>query len=138
VLSRIELELCYHGGNDNGQLPVTFEDFVEYFLRGPFMHSGEERLRQFIHHEALRRAGLPWPPPHDDGVRWWAGDEKQQARNRGIYHGLRRLSLHVINDLIGKALDEAADADAVKAARRFTFAHRERIGLLHSAVRLCN
>ena len=30
VMSRIELELCYHGGNDNGQLPVTFENFVEY------------------------------------------------------------------------------------------------------------
>jgi hypothetical protein len=35
--------------------------------------------------------------------------------------------LHVINNLIGKVLHEAADADAVKAARRFTFRHRERI-----------
>jgi hypothetical protein len=33
----------------------------------------------------------------------------------------------VINELIGKALQEAADADAVRAARRFTFAHRESI-----------
>src|SRR5207248_1306703 len=48
-------------------------------------------------------------------------------RNRGVYHGLQCLSLHVINDLIGKALQEAADADAVKAARRFTFTHRESI-----------
>ena len=69
----------------------------------------------------MKRAGLPWPPPDN-----WTTDTKQQARNRGIYHGLRRLSLHVINDLIGKAI-EVADADAVKAARRFTFAHRERI-----------
>jgi hypothetical protein len=30
AISRIELELCYRGGNDNGQLPVTFDDFVEY------------------------------------------------------------------------------------------------------------
>jgi hypothetical protein len=106
---------------------AVLQKVVGGFRRGPFMHSGEEQLRQFIHHEALKRAGLPWPPPHDDGVRWWARDEKQQARNRGIYHGLRCLSLHVINDLISKALDEAADADAVKAARRFTFGHRERI-----------
>jgi hypothetical protein len=68
---------------------AVLQKIVGGFRRGPFMHSGEERLRQFIHHEALRRAGLPWPPPQDDGVRWWAGDEKQQARNRGIYHGLR-------------------------------------------------
>ena len=59
--------------------------------------------------------------------RWWSADKKQQARNRGIYHGLRRLSLHVVNHLIGAALEEAADADAVKAARRFTFEHRESI-----------
>jgi hypothetical protein len=97
------------------------------FRRGPFTRSGEEQLRQFIHHEALKRAGLPWPPPDNEHVRWWATDKKQQARNRGIYNGLRRLSLHVIKHLIGKALHEAADADAVKTARRFTLAHRERI-----------
>jgi hypothetical protein len=33
----------------------------------------------------------------------------------------------VINGLIGQALQDAADADAVKAARRFTLAHRESI-----------
>src|SRR5262245_65720196 len=45
VISRIELELCYHGGNDNGQLPVTFEDFIEYGIeRGsiaPALREGE-------------------------------------------------------------------------------------------------
>jgi hypothetical protein len=100
------------------------------FRRSPFMHSHEEKLRQFIHHEALRRAGLPWPPchgGHDDNRRWWSNDKKQQAHNRGIYHGLRQFSLQVINHLIGKALEEAADADAVKAARRFAFEHREDI-----------
>ena len=30
VIARIEIELGHHGGNDNGQLPVTFEHFVEY------------------------------------------------------------------------------------------------------------
>jgi hypothetical protein len=105
---------------------AVLQKIVGGFRRGPFMRSGEERLRQFIHHEALNRAGLPWPPS-DHNERWWSTDKKQQARNRGVYHGLRCLSLHVINDLIGKALQEAADADAVKAARRFTLAHRERI-----------
>jgi hypothetical protein len=46
----------------------------------------------------------------------------------------------VINDLIGKALEEAADADAVRAARRFTFEHREDIygasALSHRALQL--
>src|SRR5262249_3354153 len=30
VISRIEVELAAHGGNDNGRLPVTTEDFVRY------------------------------------------------------------------------------------------------------------
>lgn len=30
VLSRIEVELGHHGGNENGKLPVTYEDFVQY------------------------------------------------------------------------------------------------------------
>jgi len=30
VISRIEIELGRHGGNDNGRLPVTKQDFVEY------------------------------------------------------------------------------------------------------------
>ncbi len=46
------------------------------FRRGPFMRSSEEQLRRFIHHEALQRAGLPWPPQHEN--RWWSADKKQQ------------------------------------------------------------
>jgi hypothetical protein len=30
IISRIEIELAHHGGNENGKLPVTFEDFIEY------------------------------------------------------------------------------------------------------------
>jgi hypothetical protein len=28
VLSRIEVEYAHHGGQDNGKLPVTFDDFA--------------------------------------------------------------------------------------------------------------
>ena len=30
VLARVEIEHAHHGGNDNGKLPVTFDDFVRY------------------------------------------------------------------------------------------------------------
>jgi hypothetical protein len=33
ALSRIEIELAHHGGNDNGKLPVTFDDFERYGVR---------------------------------------------------------------------------------------------------------
>jgi hypothetical protein len=45
AISRLELELCYHGGNDNGKLPVTFDDFVEYGIDrasvAPALREGE-------------------------------------------------------------------------------------------------
>ena len=30
VISRIEIELAAHGGNDNGSLPVTYQNFIDY------------------------------------------------------------------------------------------------------------
>jgi hypothetical protein len=32
VLARLEIELAHHGGNDNGKLPVTFDQFVDYHI----------------------------------------------------------------------------------------------------------
>jgi hypothetical protein len=32
VLDRIQVELAHHGGTDNGALPVTYHQFVEYGL----------------------------------------------------------------------------------------------------------
>jgi hypothetical protein len=34
VISRLEIELGSHGGNDNGALPVTYEDFIAYGIHG--------------------------------------------------------------------------------------------------------
>ena len=105
---------------------AALQKIVGGFRHGPFEHMAEEKLRQFIHHEALQRAGLPWPPP-DHHERWWSNDKAQQARNRGVYHGLRRLSVGVINRLIGELHEAAANPDAIRAARRFTLRHREAI-----------
>jgi hypothetical protein len=96
------------GANSFRPLCAVLQKIAGGFRSGPFMRSHEEQLRQFIHHEVLNRSGLPWPP---NDLRWWSEDKKQQTRNRGVYHGLRRLSLSVINHLIGRALEEAADAD---------------------------
>ena len=92
-----------------------------------FCRTAEELHRQVIHHEMLRRAGLAWPPPdapfHHSG-RYWSSDPRQQTRNRQIYHGLRLGSLSIVNRLICRALDEAANPEVVKIARRFRFQHR--------------
>src|SRR5262249_17499436 len=51
-------------------------------------------------------------------------DPRQQNRNRQIYHGLRLGSLSVVNSLISRALEEAANPEVVKIARRFQFRYR--------------
>lgn len=101
---------------------------------GPFRSSHEEALRDFIHREKLehliarrhtefraQRAGYPlWQWILD-------GNEEQKDSKHRIYHGLRIQSQRIINSLIGKLLEEAADMDAVRAARRFAFMYRESI-----------
>jgi hypothetical protein len=96
------------------------------FRHGLFAKALEEGLRQVVHHDALNRIGLPWPPPAHQAP-YWSADKKQQARNRQIYHGLRLGSLHIINKLIGQLSEEAAEPIALKIARRFSFAYRETI-----------
>jgi hypothetical protein len=45
VIARIAIELADHGGNDNGALPVTVDDFVEYGMHrssvGPAIREAE-------------------------------------------------------------------------------------------------
>jgi hypothetical protein len=43
VISRVEIELGHHGGNDNGRLPITTNDFVEYGMHRCLWHRQFER-----------------------------------------------------------------------------------------------
>ena len=44
ALARIEIELAHHGGHDNGKLPVTFDDFVQYGVRRHSIGSSLDEL----------------------------------------------------------------------------------------------
>ena len=43
ILARLEIELGNHGGQDNGRLPVTFDDFFDY---GIHRHSVAPAIRE--------------------------------------------------------------------------------------------
>jgi hypothetical protein len=47
--------------DDTPPVGAVLQKIIGGFRRGIFHDSLEEK---FLHHEALRRAGLPWPPPH--------------------------------------------------------------------------
>ena len=45
VLARIEIEHAHHGGNDNGKLPVTYDDFERY---GIHRHAIRPAIREVV------------------------------------------------------------------------------------------
>jgi hypothetical protein len=119
-----DIDTCFR---HNMSYRAVLQRITGGFRHGMFTHVVEEHLRQVIHHGMLRRAGLPWPPSDPLSERYWSSEPRQQARNRQIYHGLRLGSLSIVNRLIGQALEEAADQEAVKVARRFRFKYRYNI-----------
>jgi hypothetical protein len=101
-------------------------------LRRLFKCCTEEMLRRVIHEEMLWREGFTEDdacPKRPDGTwgNFWAIEAKQERLNRNKYHGLRRASRAVVNRLIARALAEAADPDAIKQARRFSFSRRYKV-----------
>jgi hypothetical protein len=67
ILSRIEIELAHHGGRDNGKLPVTFDQFVEYGVRRHSVGPGIRELEAlgFIEITEQGRAGnAEWRRPN--------------------------------------------------------------------------
>jgi hypothetical protein len=67
ALARLEIEHAHHGGNDNGRLPVTFDQFVEF---GIHRHAIAPALREisalgFAEITERGRAGnAEWRRPH--------------------------------------------------------------------------
>ena len=67
IISRVEIELGHHGGNDNGRLPVTFENFENY---GIDRHSIAPAIREaealgFLEITERGRAGnAEWRKPN--------------------------------------------------------------------------
>ena len=54
-------------------------------------------------------------------------ESKGEVEYRRKYYGLLPLSVSLINRLIGQLIEEAADRDAIRAARRFSLYYRENI-----------
>src|SRR5262249_36307192 len=87
VISRIEIELGHHGGNDNGKLPITKQDFVDYGIsprlvapaireaealgfirvteRGRGGNADDRQPNRFLLTFAYHRKGKTDPPTHD-------------------------------------------------------------------------
>ena len=84
-----------------------------------FGRTRETAIREKLFSAMLDRDGYPQEP--SDGQRTWF------TANRGRYYSLKRVSFRVLNNLIGEAIEEAADAKAVLMARRFPIRIRQEL-----------
>jgi hypothetical protein len=61
IMDRLAIELAHHGGNDNGKLPVTYDQFVEYGLHrhaiSPAIREGEALGLFFVTERGRANAG---------------------------------------------------------------------------------
>jgi hypothetical protein len=48
ILDRLEIQMAHHGGNDNGRLPVTFDQFVEYGIHRHSIATGLREVRALV------------------------------------------------------------------------------------------
>jgi hypothetical protein len=61
IMDRLAIELAHHGGKDNGRLPVTYNQFVEYGIHrdaiGPAIREGEALGLFFVAERGRASAG---------------------------------------------------------------------------------
>jgi hypothetical protein len=61
IMDRLAIEYAHHGGHDNGKLPVTYNQFVEYGLHrhaiGPAVREGEALGLFFVTERGRATAG---------------------------------------------------------------------------------
>jgi hypothetical protein len=120
VISRIEIELANHGGNDNNKLPVTFNDFVDYGIDraavAPAMREAE--ALGFIRITERGRGGnSEFRRPNLFGLTFAHG---RDARSNPPTHEWRKIkTLEQALDIAGAAR-AAKDTSAVARGRRHT------------------
>jgi hypothetical protein len=120
VISRIEIEFAQHGGNDNGRLPVTKQDFVAYGVH----HDGvapairEAEALGFIRVTERGRGGNA---EHRQPNRFFLTfAHGRDSRASPPTHDWRKIKTLEEGEAIAKAARESKDVDAVRFAERRT------------------
>jgi hypothetical protein len=118
VISRIEIELAHHGGNENGRLPVTKQDFVAYGIH----HDGvapairEAEALGFIRVTERGRGGnAEHRQPNKFFLTFAHG---RDSRASPPTHDWRKIKTLEEGETIARIARESKDANAVQFAER--------------------
>jgi hypothetical protein len=137
VISRIEVELCHHGGNDNGRLPVTTEDFIDYGIRdrssvAPAIR--EAHALGFLTVKQGRGGNAEHRMPSKFGLTFAEVDKRRPAT-----HEWRRIKTIEDAEQIARDARNAKDQNAVAYGKRNWKRRREKqipgTGFPHVSVR---
>jgi hypothetical protein len=115
VISRVEIELAHHGGNDNGRLPVTTEDFIAY---GMDRSSVAPALREaealgFITLERGRGGNAEHRTPSVFGLTY-----AYVSRTHPPTHDWRKIKTIEEAEQIARAARQAKDERAIEHGKR--------------------
>jgi hypothetical protein len=139
VISRLELELCYHGGNDNGQLPVTFDDFVEYGIdRGsvaPALREGEA-LGFFCITDRGRGGNREYRAPNKFYLTFAFGRESRKKPPTDEWRKIKTIEeAKTIARLARAEKDQRAVAHGKRHAEKRTQKQKPGVGKSHASMR---
>jgi hypothetical protein len=139
AISRLELELCYHGGNDNGQLPVTFDDFVEYGIDrasvAPALREGEA-LGFFRITDRGRGGNREYRAPNKFYLTFAFGRESRTKPPTDEWRKIKTIKdAKAIARAARAAKDQRAVAHGKKHAEKRTEKQKPGVGKSHASMR---
>jgi hypothetical protein len=117
VISRIEIELAHHGGNDNGNLPVTKQDFIDYGIH----HDGvapairEAEALGFIRMKRGRGGNADFRQPNKFLLTFAQG---RDSRANPPTHDWRKIKTMQESESIARAARANKNPDAVRFGLR--------------------
>jgi DNA-binding transcriptional MocR family regulator len=125
VISRIEIELAHHGGNDNGNLPVTKQDFIDYGIH----HDGvapairEAEALGFIRMKRGRGGNADFRQPNKFLLTFAQG---RDSRANPPTHDWRKIKTMQESESIARAARANKNPDAVRFGLRRSEKNRNR------------
>jgi hypothetical protein len=117
VIARVEIELGHHGGNDNGRLPITTEDFIAYGIeRGSVAPAVREaKALGFVTVEQGRGGNAEHRKPSLFGSTF---SQHRESRRRPPTDDWRRIETIEEAKQIARAARQAKDQNAVAHGKR--------------------
>jgi hypothetical protein len=135
VMSRVEIELADHGGNDNGRLPVTKQDFIDYGISSARSVASAIRETEALGFVRVTQRGRGGNAEHRQPNHFlltfaYGRDSRAQPPT----HDWRKIKTIEEAEAIAKAAREAKDMSAVAFGHRAWRVRKNRKNRFHKVV----